>query len=55
MSKLHLDELAVESFVTSDGSPADLPAAQTTLFSDGYECSQTLNSCKCNTPAYNCV
>jgi len=54
MSKLHLDTLVVQSFVTTDGSPTDLPAGLT-IISDGYECSQSLNSCKCNTPAYNCV
>jgi len=57
MSKLHLDDLTVESFVTSDGSSAAQPAAQPGI-SDGAECGQTLylscDTCKCHTVDYNC-
>jgi hypothetical protein len=54
MSKLQLDELTVESFVTSDSTPVDQPLGQPGI-SDGLECNQTLyltcGSCKCNTGA----
>jgi len=60
MSKLSLDALTVESFVTSDGFSDDLPAAQpVTPITGGIECNRTLDysctACDCQTPRYNCV